>query len=349
MNRLASVIFFRILRTTIYSTTALTFCSWIVQSSKYLTVLNNNLSLADFFRFTSLLIVDVVAFILPIALAVSAGFVFHRMAGSHQITVLQSSGIAPQKLLAPLVWLSLIITGYLYVSNAYISPLSWRKFRQIEFNIRNNVRPPNNAGQIFCGNNFSVYAQEYLGDLIFKNIFIVDTRIPNKSFTLFAALGSIENNILALQAGERVEVDFVTHKNSVTEFISYSYDLKEIISFERQQAHSNEKFPSQLLKEIPNDASKTREQRALFHQKILSPIWAIIFPLLAFFLIGLAPYVRKITYFRMGILIGIIIITQGLFLSFANLSAGNDLFIYVNYLFIAVMLLVSILCVREHE
>ena len=155
MNRLASVIFFRILRTTIYSTTALTFCSWIVQSSKYLTVLNNNLSLADFFRFTSLLIVDVVAFILSIALAVSVGFVFHRMAGTNQIIAWQSAGISPQKLLTPLVWLSMIITGYLYLSNAYISPLSWRKFRQIEFNIRNNVRPPNNAGQIFCSNNFS--------------------------------------------------------------------------------------------------------------------------------------------------------------------------------------------------
>lgn len=349
MNRLTSVIFFRILRTTIYSTVALTFCSWIVQSSKYLAILNKNLSLVNFFRFTSLLAVDVVAFILPIALAISAGFVYHRLAESNQITVVQSSGIAPQKLLTPLAWLNLIIIGYLYLSNAYISPLSWRKFRQIEFNIKNNVKPPNNAGQIFCSNNFSVYAQEYLGDLLFKNIFIVDMRIPNKSLTLFARIGSIENNILSLRGGEKVEVDFKTHKNSFTKFASYSYDLREIIAFKQQQRHANEKFPSDLLKEIPNDESKTKEQHALFHQKVLSPLLSIIFSLLAFFLIGLAPYVRKITYFRMGILIGLIIIIQGTFLSFANLAAGNVLFTYINYIFIVLLLLMSILSVREHE
>ncbi len=345
MNILARLIFFRIFRTTVYSTVALSFCTWIVQSSKYLELLNNNLSLSRFFRLTFFLSVDIIAFLLPITLAISAGFVYHRLAESNQIVVLQSSGIAPQKLLTPLMELALIICGYLYVSNTYISPTSWREFRQMEFNIKNNIEPPENAGRIFSGRNFSVYAQKYYGECVFGNIFIIDTR--EKTCTLFATKGAITNNVLTLTNGERLEVDFGNHKNSATRFSSYAYDLREILDIREVQKRPNEKFFSELMREIPNDPSRTKEQKALFHQKILSPLLTLIFSLMAFFLVGLAPYVRKITYSRIAFLITYMIIVQGSFLAFANIAAKNEIFNYVNYVFVFVMLFVSIFAVRE--
>ena len=347
MSSLTRLIFFRIFRTTVYSTVALTFCTWIVQSSKYLELLNNNLSLARFFRLTSFLSVDIIAFLLPITLAVSAGFVYHRLAESNQIVVLQASGIAPQKLLTPLMELAFLVCGYLYISNAYISPSSWREFRQMEFNIKNNIEPPENAGQIFSGRNFSVYAQKYYGNCVFGNIFITDTREEGKTCTLFAKKGAIANNVLTLSNGERLEVNFNDHKNSVTRFSSYAYDLKQILDIHEVQKRPNEKFLSELIQEIPSDPSKTKEQKALFHQKVLSPLLTIIFSLMAFFLVGLAPYVRKITYSRIAFLITYMIIVQGSFLTFANIATKNEIFNYVNYVFVFVMLLVSISMVRE--
>ena len=347
MNSLTRLIFFRIFRTTVYSTIALSFCTWIVQSSKYLALLNNNLSLSKFFRMTSFLSVDIVAFLLPIALAVSAGFIFHRLAESNQIVVLQAAGIAPQKLLKPLISLALLTCGYLYLNNAYISPVSWREFRKMEFNIRNNIEPPDNAGQIFSSSKFSVYAQNYYGGFVFGNIFIVDTRDEGKTHTLFAQKGKIDNNILSLYKGERLEIDFNNHKNSTTRFGSYTYNLREILDIRDVKTHPNEKFLTELLEEIPDDIEKTKEQRALFHQKILSPLLTMIFSLLAFFLVGLAHYVRKITYSRVALLITSIIIVQGGFLAIANISAKNEIFIFVNYVFVLIMLIISCLIVRE--
>lgn len=350
MNSLTRLIFFRIFRTTVYSTVALSFCTWIVQSSKYLALLNNNLSLAKFFRMTSFLSVDIIAFLLPITLAVSAGFVFHRLAESNQIVVLQAAGIAPQKLLKPLISLALFACGYLYLSNSYISPMSWREFRKMEFNIRNNIEPPDNAGQIFSSNKFSVYAQNYYGGFVFGNIFIIDTRDDGKTYTLFAKKGAIDNNILFLYKGERLEIDFKNHQNTTTRFGAYTYNLKEILDIHEVKTHPNEKFLTELLEEIPEDLAKTKEQKALFHQKMLSPLLTVIFSLLAFFLIALAPYVRKITYSRMALLITSIIIVQGSFLAIANISAKNEIFIFVNYAFIFIMLMISGLIVREkHE
>ncbi len=350
MSSLTRLIFFRIFRTTIYSTVALAFCTWIVQSSKYLTLLNNNLSLSRFFRLTSFLSVDIIAFLLPITLSVSAGFVYHRLAESNQIVVLQAAGIAPQRLLKPLMSLSLLICGYLYLNNAFISPMAWREFRQMEFNIKNNIEPPNNAGRIFSSSNFSVYAQRYYGDFVFGNIFIIDTRKKEKTHTLFAKKGAIHNNTLLLSDGERLEIDFNHHKNSMTRFGSYTYNLREILNIHEAPARPNEKYLSDLFKGTSNDPTLNKEQKALFHQKILSPIFAVIFSLIAFFLIGLAPYVRKVTYSKISLLMTYIVVTQGSFLAFANISAKNEVFIYLNYVFVFTLLIVSVMIVRErHE
>lgn len=350
MNILTRLIFFRIFRTTIYSTVALAFCTWIVQSSRYLALLSNNLSLSRFFQLTSFLSVDIVAFLLPITLAVSAGFVYHRLAESNQIIVLQAAGIAPQKLLKPLISLALLVCGYLFINNAYISPMSWREFRKMEFNIQNNIEPPTNAGQIFSSKNFSVYAQKYYGGFIFGNIFIIDTRDTEKTYTLFAEKGAIDNNILTLSKGERLEINFDSHKNSIAKFRSYTYNLKEIFGMHEIQARPNEKYLSELLKEIPDDPALSREQKALFHQKILSPILAVIFSLIAFFLVGLAPYARKVTYSRIASLISCIIVVQGGFLALANISAKNEIFVYINYAFVCFLLIISVAMVKDtHE
>ena len=150
-----------------------------------------------------------------------------------------------------------------------------------------------------------------------------------------------------LQNGERLEINFDTHKNSSTRFKSYTYNLKEIIDAHASAERPNEKFLPELLKEIPNDVSKTKEQKALFHQKITSPLLSIIFSLLAFFLIVLSPYKRKVTYFRMRLLITIIILFQGIFLSFANIAAKNEIFSYINYFLVGILIIISLFSVRE--
>ncbi|MCR5225312.1 MAG: LptF/LptG family permease, partial [Alphaproteobacteria bacterium] len=253
MRSLVSIIFFRIFRTTVYSTAALTFCAWIVQSSRYLDMLNtHNISLAKFFKFTSYLSVDIIAIILPIALAISAAFVYQRFKESNQLVALQAAGISPREMLRPLVSLSMIAICYLYASNFYISPHAWHSFRSLEFEIKNNIEPPESAGVIFSNNKFSVYAQTYAGKLHFRNIFIIDSRSSNKSTSYFAKLGVIKNNTLYLNNGEQIEIDFSSHRSSAMSFASYSYDLKQILNSKKKTAQPNEKFANELLEDSEN-------------------------------------------------------------------------------------------------
>lgn len=346
LRSLVNVIFFRMLRTTVYSTVALTFCAWIIQSSRYLNVLNTtNIGLTKFLRFTSYLSVDIIAIVLPISLATSAAFVYQRFKENNQLIALQAVGLSPRVIFTPLAMLMAIVVSYLYVSNFYISPQAWRAFRTLEFEIKHNVEPPQHAGVIFQGGNLSIYAQQYVGKCDFENIIIIDSRNPNKCSTYSARIGSIKNNTIYLTKGERTEVDFNTKQSSVMSFSSYNCDLKQVMPSADHVQQPNEKF----LRELLESGDSTKQAKiALLHQKMTSPLWTIIFSQLAFWLIALSPFSRKPSHRYMAELIFIITILQGVYFWIVNTAEKTPSFSLLNYgLTFSMMLISSILVLRR--
>jgi lipopolysaccharide export system permease protein len=351
VRNLLNSVFFRILKTTLYSTIALTFCSWIVQSSKYLNILNQtNIGLGKVFYLSSFLSVDIIAFILPISFSISSAFVFHRFVESNQLIALQSAGISPQKLLLPLLQIANVITVFLYIANLYLSPLAWKNFRNMEFQIKSNFTPPETAGTIFNNDRFSVYAKEYSEDFGFRDIFIMDYRNEEKTYSYYAKNGIIKDNILLLIDGECIAIDNAGNKDSVTTFESYRHDLSQIMDAIRKPEQANEKSTYALLNEDTNAEVNTL-QKALFHQKVTSPLLIYIFSLMAFFMVLLAPHKRKKSYSKMSALISFIIVFQGVFFGFANASAKNLVFALINYflVLIAISIVSALIFVKNRQ
>jgi lipopolysaccharide export system permease protein len=286
--------------------------------------------------------IDIIAVILPISLAISAAFVYQRFCESNQLVALQGAGCSPRRMLIPLIHMIILAIGYLYISHAYISPQAWKEFRSLEFQIRNTIEPPPKAGTIFSHNGFLVYAQKYLGNLSFANIFLIDARNPGKMCHHFAREGMVKNNVLVLTDGERVEVDFVGRQNSVMTFQSYNYNLREILKEEQKSAQPNEKRIEELLLDNPGEEEKKKENLALFHQKITSPPLAGIFALWAFLLIFLAPYRRKPSSWRMIILMSGVTTFQGCYFWIANAAAKNLEYVKLNYLLVMISLIILV-------
>jgi lipopolysaccharide export LptBFGC system permease protein LptF len=305
----------------------------------------NGIGFSKFLKFTSYLSVDIIAVILPIALGISAAFVFQRFNESNQLTALQSAGVSPRKMLIPLTRMAALAIAYLYASNAFLSPYAWREFRSFEFKIRNNVDPPEKAGAIFSNDGFSVYAKKYVGNFFFGDLYVIDSRNPEKTYSYFAKIGTIRNNALSLIEGERIEIDFTSKKNSIMRFKSYNCDLKEILKAERKAAQPNEKFINELYKDKSDPA-----ERALFHQKITSPLLAGIFCAFSYLLILLAPYSRKRSNWRMIFLSALIMCFQGSYLWIANAAVRNPDFIKLNYILIfASIIILAALIARDRK
>ena len=329
----------RIFRATFYITLSLSFCIWIVKSSKYLDLLSkSNVSLLKFIELTSYLSIDIIAFLLPISLAIASLIIFRHFKESNQLTAIMSTGVSPLKLLSPSIILTSFIMLYLFVSNAYFSPKSWRNFRELLFNIENNLDLPESSGVLFANNDVSVYAQYYNGNFIFRKLHIIDSRDPKKIKTYHAEFGALRRNVLVLSKGEKIDIDFEKKSNSITKFDSYQYDLSELMKKKKRPQQPNEQFLNELFS-VNSDSAKKEDKatRALLHQKITSPFLALIFSLFAFMFVILAPYSRNPKK-NNWVPVMFIINVQEIYLWLINAASGNEFFIPIIYLFIAAII-----------
>ena len=336
LQNITRLIFMRIFRATFYITLSLSFCIWIVKSSRYLDLLSkNNVSLLKFTELTSYLSIDIIAFLLPISLAIGSLIIFRHFKESNQLTAIMSTGISPLKLLSPLISISSLIMIYLFVSNSCFSPKAWRNFRELQFNIENNLDLPESSGVLFANNGVSAYAQYYNGNFIFKNLHIIDSRDPKKIKTYHADTGALKRSTLTLSKGEKVEIDFEKKSNSITKFDAYHYDLSDLMKKKKRPRQSNEQYLDELFS-VSSDSAKKEDKatRALLHQKITSPFLALIFSLFVFMFVIFAPYSRNPKK-NSFIPIMFVIIVQGIYLWLVNAASGNGFFIPIIYLFIA--------------
>lgn len=296
-----------------------------------------NISLSKFFKLSSCLCVDIIATISPISFAISSAFVFYQFKQSNQLIAMQSSGMSPLILLRPLMILATSVAAYLYASNAYISPNAWNFFRQIEFEIKNNIDPPENSGSIFSINGFSAYAGEYAGNYSFRNLFVLNLKEPGKTLSYYAKKGSIKNSILLMEDGECIETNNLTEKNSITRFKVYRYDLREILKIEKKAPRPNEKYMMELLADNEENVNTVTERIALFHQKITSPILVFIFSLMSFLLILMAPHnKREKKYLRIFIFVTLLIVFQGVYFWVTNAAAKDLAFIKFVYALVSI-------------
>jgi lipopolysaccharide export LptBFGC system permease protein LptF len=122
--------------------------------------------------------------------------------------------------------------------------------------------------------------------------------------------------------------------------------LREILKIEQRSLQPTEKYLHELL--IPDaDRSVTGARTALFHQKITSPLSAIIFPLLSFIFVAAAPYSRTRSR-RSAIMPAVIIIVfQGIYFWIANVSAKNPEYVPLNYILTLVFLIGTIVSVAR--
>src|SRR5271165_2584539 len=96
-------------------TLALVALIWLTQSLKFVElVVNRGLSVRVFLELTSLMIPGFVAVILPITTFVVVQFIYQRLAGDRELTVMRAAGLSPFALSRPALTLAIlaIICGH---------------------------------------------------------------------------------------------------------------------------------------------------------------------------------------------------------------------------------------------
>ena len=234
VNRLDRYMFRQLLVALIAATGALVALIWLTQSLRFVElVVNRGLSLWVFLQLTGLLIPNFVAVILPITTFVVVQFVYGRLSGDRELTVMRSAGMSPLALSRPGLAVAVAAGLACLVLNVWVVPSSYAAFREYQFEIRNRIAAFLLQEGVFTpvSDTMTVYIRSRDTDGTLRGILVEDSRQKGSRATILAERGRLVEGpngpAVLLVNGSREEVDKVTGRLNVLTFAQNSVDLAQ--------------------------------------------------------------------------------------------------------------------------
>ena len=215
-------------------TGGLTALIWLIQSLHFLRlVVDRGLSLVGFLALTGLLVPSFVAIILPITTFIVVQFVYARLDGDRELTVLRATGRGPFALARPALGLALLSILLCYLLNVWVLPASFRAFEQREFAIRNRIAAFLLQDGVFTrvSPDLTVYVRKRDPNGVLHGILIDDARDKNSHATILAETGRLiqvhhQPRVLLLN-GSRETIDRQTGRLDILTFAQNVIDLSQ--------------------------------------------------------------------------------------------------------------------------
>jgi lipopolysaccharide export system permease protein len=303
MKRLTRYIFGQLLFTVLAVTIVLTCIMWLAQSIRYIDyIANKGIPISLFFEMILYLLPNLIVIVAPIAVLIGVLFVYNKFITDHELVVMQASGVGYWRLASPAMLISLLFMGIIYIFTLYLLPLSFRNYRDITTALREkSLASLVEVGRFNTFGNYTVYARSQDSQGNFLGIVIYDGSQGKKSTTFMAEKGILfnkeEGGRLLLINGNRQEKDLESSKPSVLYFDRYVIEAKEkanigdkggrvLKAYERSVADLFN--PKEVL-----SASLRLEFLSAAHQRLISPLYALAFGLLAVCVMILGHYERK--------------------------------------------------------
>ncbi|MDG6093813.1 LPS export ABC transporter permease LptF [Acetobacter sp. AN02] len=240
------------------TTGGLTALIWLTQSLRFVSlVVDRGLSLRVFLELTSMMMPSFVAVVLPITTFVVVLFVYQRLAGDRELTVMRAAGLSPWALGRPGVICASFATALTLVLNLWLVPVSYRHFRQFEFQIRNRIAAFMLQEGVFTriSDTMTVYVRErtHTGEL--RGIMVEDDRDPASRATILAERGAMvvvnDEPRVVLYDGSREAIDRQTGRLTVLLFTQNTLDLTSRKSDQVRYPDAAEMSLGELLSPAP--------------------------------------------------------------------------------------------------
>jgi len=264
---------------------------WLTQSLRFVElVVNRGLTFRVFLELTSMLIPSFVAVILPITCFVVVQFVYQRLAGDRELTVMRAAGLSPLMLARPALALCVLTMLGCLALNLYIVPQSLAAFREFQFEIRNRIVAFLLQEGVFTpvSEDLTVYVRKRDQDGTLHGILIDDARQRNSHATILAERGRLVESAgvprVLLLNGSRQEIDRQTGRLDVLTFAENTIDLAQSGKGEESRLRDpTEMTMAELFNPPPGLLSDRDMGKAVVeaHRRLATPFTAISFPLVA--------------------------------------------------------------------
>jgi len=295
-------------------------------------IINKGLSVLTFLYLTLLLLPSLLGIILPIALFCSVIFTYHKLISDSELVVFESIGISKLGLTQPAIKLGIILMLVGYLISMYLLPLSYREFKELQYDIKNNYASVLIEAGVFNfpTDNFTIHIREEKNGLL-RGILVHDNRDKNKPVTMMAENGEFiqtkSGPYIKLINGNRQEM-----KNgslNMLNFDEYTFDIGKYIDKNDKKARKRkrkEKFLFELLEEGSGKSFSEANNR------IVWPLYSLALPILALASLLYGEFSRREKWHKIVIAGGICVIFIALGFGLNFLTAEYKIAVLLVYL-----------------
>jgi lipopolysaccharide export system permease protein len=332
-KRLDRYIFRQLLFALVAVTAGLTALIWLTQSLRFVElVVNHGLSFGVFLRLTGLLIPSFVAVILPITTYVVVQFVYQRLAGDRELTVMRAAGQSPIALARPAIALAVLTTLAVYALNLWLVPESLSAFRQFQWEIRNRIAAFLVQEGVFTqiSDGLTVYVRSRAPDGTLQGILVNDERDKNAPATILAEHGRLlegpSGPRVLLLSGSREEIDQKTGRLDILTFRENVVDLSDPAHQDSPRSLDISEAPIANLLQPPPNISQADRPRwvAEAYKRLSSPLTALSYACVALLFSLTGAFRRQGGFIRPLVSVGAVVTLLALGLAIDNLAARHN-------------------------
>jgi lipopolysaccharide export system permease protein len=306
---------------------------WLTQSLRFVElVVNHGLSFRVFLELTALLIPSFVAVILPITTFVVVQFVYQRLAGDRELTVLRAAGLSPYALARPALMLAAVSVAAGLVLNLWIVPHSLAAFREFQFEIRNRIVAFLLQEGVFTpiSDDLTVYVRKRDQDGTLHGILVDDARDRNSHATILAERGRLLESEgsprVLLINGSRQELDRETGRLNVLTFAENTIDLAQSAKGEETRLRDpTEMSLDELLHPAPGVLADRDIPKAMVeaHHRLATPFTSAGFTMVALVAVLMGTFHRHAGIIRPLAAVLTVVTLLALGLAVANLATRD--------------------------
>jgi len=316
-------------------TVGLTSIIWLSQSLRFIEmIVNRGLTAGMFVYLTMLLLPNFLVIVLPVALFIVVVFTYSKLITDRELVVMRASGQSQIDLAKPALIMALAVTVLGYVLYLQVVPQSYKNFRDLQWDIRNNYTHILLKEGAFnpVSHGITVYVRQRSKDGQLLGVLVHDQRDKNHSFTLMASKGAMVNTEegarVLLFNGNRQSVDKTTNKMSILYFDRYVFDLatsQETVT-ERYREPRERELHELLNIEKFSEKMETKEFGKFTveaHKRLVSPLTALGLTLVGLACLISGGFSRRSQTQQVSLAIFIMVTLQGSALGLSNLVAKN--------------------------
>ncbi len=321
---------------------------WVVQSLKFMELaLNSHASLRVFLKLSLLLLPDLLVIIFPIAGFIGVLFVLHKLALDRELIIMKMAGQSEWKIAKPILNFGIILTLVLYGINIFVLPKSFEKLRDLELVLKNSLPAVLVQEGVFNTiKDMTVYVRRKENKNRLKGIFayVVD-RNQKGSYALMAQEGQLietpQGPRVLMVEGNRQQLTSDGQSLSLLYFDKTMISLNKPSNIPGMRAKKPHELEMMELLFPGKHLSKSERQRlrAEGYQRLLNPLLAIAYIIIAATLLLRVGFKRQNQVWAIISASGSVLALQGIILILMNLSAQIK-----SMALIGVLLVLFIIC-----